>query len=477
MISLFRRRHGLPFSTLHTPAGDVAATPPSPLDATAVLETLSLYANDWRRALEFFHWSASPDGANVPPTPATVARAVDVLGKHFEFPLATSLLVSHHDPGRADPSFLRPALRSLLNRLAAANLIDDAIRAFDSTAGSIGLRDEASFHALVDALCDHRRVDEAHHLCFGKDPPPFPPVTKTYNLLLRGWAKTRAWARLRQLWFDMDSRGVAKDLHSYSIYMDALAKSGKPWKAFKVFKEMKQKGMAIDVVAYNTAIHSVGLAQGVDFAIRLYRQMVDAGCKPNASTFNTIVKLLCKEGRFKEGYAFVQQMHKFGIEPNVLTYHCFFQYLSRPQEVLGLFEKMLERGCRPRMDTYVMLIKRFGRWGFLRPVFIVWKAMEEQGLSPDAFAYNSLIDALLQKGMVDLARKYDEEMLSKGLSPKPRKELGTKIPGAESDSDNALSGGAEESRRGSDINRSTDGGFTNSSGAMKLQPAREDAYH
>ena len=208
----------------------------------------------------------------------------------------------------------------------------------------------------------------------------------------------------------MDRRGVAKDLHSYSIYMDALAKSGKPWKAFKIFKEMKQRGIPIDVVAYNTAIHAVGLAQGVDSAVRLYRQMVDAGCKPNTATFNAITKLFCKEGRFKEGYAFVQQMHKTGCKPDVLTYHCFFQYLSRPQEVLGLFEKMLERGCQPRMDTYVMLIKRFGRWGFLRPVFIVWKAMEEQGLSPDAFAYNALIDALLQKGMVDLARKYDKEM-------------------------------------------------------------------
>ncbi|KAG0527745.1 hypothetical protein BDA96_06G259900 [Sorghum bicolor] len=238
----------------------------------------------------------------------------------------------------------------------------------------------------------------------------------------------------------MDRRGVAKDLHSYSIYMDALAKSGKPWKTFKVFKEMKQKGVRIDTVAYNTAIHAVGLAQGVDSAVRLYRQMVDAGCKPNTATYNGIVKLFCKEGRFKEGYAFVQQMHKTGCKPDVLTYHCFFQFLSRPQEVLGLFEKMLERGCQPRMDTYVMLIKRFGRWGFLRPVFIVWKAMEEQGLSPDAFAYNALIDALLQKGMVDLARKYDEEMLAKGLSPKPRKELGTKLPEAESDSDNALNG-------------------------------------
>ncbi|KAL6651496.1 hypothetical protein ACP70R_010421 [Stipagrostis hirtigluma subsp. patula] len=444
MLLLFRRRLvALPFSTLNAPAHAAASTtsaPPSPLDAAAVLETLSLYANDWRRALDFFHWSASPAGANLPPTAATLARAVDILGKHFEFPLAASLLLSHHDPARGDPAFLRPALRALLNRLAAANLVDDAVRAFDSTAASIGLRDEASFHLLVDALCDHRRVDEADHLCFGKDTPPFPLGTKTHNLLLRGWAKTRAWARLRELWIDMDRRGVAKDLHSYTIYMDALAKSGKPWKAVKIFKEMKQRRIPIDVVAYNTAIHAVGFAQGVDFGVRLYRQMVDAGCKPNAATFNTIIKLFCKEGRFKEGYAFANQMHKAGCEPNALTYHCFFQYLSRPQEVLGLFEKMLERGCQPRMDTYVMLIKRFGRWGFLRPVFTVWKAMEEQGLSPDAFAYNALIDALLQKGMVDLARKYDEEMLAKGLSPKPRKELGTKLPGADSDSDNVLNG-------------------------------------
>ncbi|RLM66527.1 hypothetical protein C2845_PM16G21690 [Panicum miliaceum] len=440
LVRRHRRALALPFSTLQAAAPASSPTPPSSLDAAAVLQTLSLYANDWRRALDFFHWSASPAGANLPPTAANLARAVDILGKHFEFPLATSLLLSHHDPARRDPAFLRPALRALLNRLAAANLVDDAVRAFESTAASIGLRDEASFHLLIDALCDHRRVDEADHLWFGKDAPPFLLGTKTHNLLLRGWAKTRAWARLRQLWFDMDSRGVAKDLHSYSIYMDALAKSGKPWKAFKIFKEMKQRGISIDVVAYNTAIHAVGLAQGVDSAVRLYRQMVDAGCKPNTATFNAIIKLFCKEGRFKEGYAFVQQMHKTGCKPDVLTYHCFFQYLSRPQEVLGLFEKMLERGCQPRMDTYVMLIKRFGRWGFLRPVFIVWKAMEEQGLSPDAFAYNALIDALLQKGMVDMARKYDEEMLAKGLSPKPRKELGTKLPEAKSDSDNVLNG-------------------------------------
>ena len=168
--------------------------------------------------------------------------------------------------------------------------------------------------------------------------------------------------------------------------------------------------------------------------------MIDLGCQPNVATFNTIIKLLCREGRFREAYAFVDQMRKKGCDPNVITYHCFFQNLNRPQEILELFDKMVKRGCRPRMETYVMLMKKFGRWGFLRPVFIVWKAMEEHGCSPDAFAYNALIDALLQKGMIEMARKYDEEMLAKGLAPKPRKELGTKGPGMESDDDNAESG-------------------------------------
>lgn len=72
---------------------------------------------------------------------------------------------------------------------------------------------------------------------------------------------------------------------------------------------------------------------------------------------------------------------------------------------------------------------------------MVWKAMEEHGVSPDAFAYNAMIDALLQKGMVELARKYDEEMLEKGLSAKPRKEFGTKYLNEEhDDDDNSFSG-------------------------------------
>nr|CAD1833350.1 unnamed protein product [Ananas comosus var. bracteatus] len=55
----------------------------------------------------------------------------------------------------------------------------------------------------------------------------------------------------------MDRNRVPKDLHSYSVYMDAISKSSKPWNAVRLFKEMSRK-FAPDAVAYNTAIHALG---------------------------------------------------------------------------------------------------------------------------------------------------------------------------------------------------------------------------
>nr|CAD1840618.1 unnamed protein product [Ananas comosus var. bracteatus] len=114
---------------------------------------------------------------------------------------------------------------------------------------------------ILDSLCDRRLVADAESLFLRPPSPllpsPFPPDTKVYNLLLRGWLKVRRWRRCRELWLDMDRNRVPKDLHSYSVYMDALSKSGKPWSAVRLFKEMSRK-FAPDAVAYNTAIHALG---------------------------------------------------------------------------------------------------------------------------------------------------------------------------------------------------------------------------
>lgn len=269
---------------------------------------------------------------------------------------------------------------------------------------------------------------EAEEICLGKD-AIFEPDTQIYNMLLRGWFKMQWWRRCWDFWERMDKDGVQKDLHSYSIYMHILLKSGKPCKTIKVYKVIKKKGFILDTVAYNIVVQAVGMANGADDSIKMFREMTELGVRPNNVTFNIVIKSLCYWGRFAEAYGFLHQMGRGDRPaPDVITYHSFFQYLNRPKEVLQLFEKMLQSGCRPKMDTYVMLLKKFGKWGFLRPVFHIWNVMQEQGSCPDEFAYNAFIDALIQKGMIDLARKYDQEMLLKGLSAKPRKILGTINP-------------------------------------------------
>ncbi|KAL6012051.1 hypothetical protein ACLOJK_002526 [Asimina triloba] len=411
-----------------------ATNPPPPnsvvFDPAIVTDTISSYANDWKRAFDFFKWVETEH--RFQHTPHTCNRMIDVLGKFFEFDLAWGLIRRMREDGCIAPD--HTTFRIMFKRYASAHLVKEAVETYDRAA-DYGLKDMTSIFNLVDALCEYKHVIEADELCKKMGLEHSADRTKMCNIILRGWFKMEWWSKCREFWEQMEKTGVVRDLHSYSIYMDIESKAGKPWRAVKLYKEMKKKGIELDVVAYNTAVHAVGLSNGADEAIRVFREMLEFRCQPSVVTYNTVIKLLCREGRIREAYVFLNQMHSKGVTPDVLTFHCFFRSLERPKEIMKLFERMVEVGCCPKMETYVMLIKKFGRWGFLRFVFLIWDKMKEHGCSPDEFAYNALIDALVQKGMIEMARKFDEEMLAKGLSAKPRRELGMKVVSAESDDD------------------------------------------
>ncbi|WCJ40533.1 Pentatricopeptide repeat (PPR) superfamily protein [Euphorbia peplus] len=400
---------------------------PQNFDPNTVSQTLSCYGNDWKSALDFFNWVESH--CSFQHTSDTYNRMIDILGKFFEFHLSWNLIHRMTNSHSSIPN--HTTFRILFKRYASARLVTEALSAYDRL-HEFNLKDDTSYCNLIDALCEHKHVIEAHALCFGDNMVANNEMvaknrTKICNMILRGWFKMGWWNKCREFWEEMDRHGVDKSLHSYSIYMDILCKGGKPWKTVKLYKDLKRKGVKLDVVAYNTVVHAIGLSEGVDSAVGVYREMADLGCVPNVVTCNTIIKLLCENYRVMEAYKVLDEMCKKDIVPDVMTYHCFFGCLEKPQEILSLFDSMIESGVRPRMDTYVMLMRKFGRWGFLRPVLIVWEKMEEHGCSPNESAYNALIDALIEKGQLDLARKYDQEMLAKGLSPKPRKELRTNV--------------------------------------------------
>ncbi|KAL1198590.1 Pentatricopeptide repeat-containing protein [Cardamine amara subsp. amara] len=393
----------------------------SSYDQKTVCEALTCYINDWQKAFEFFKWVEKESGFIH--TTETFNRMIDILGKYFEFETSWRLINQMTANPISAPNHV--TFRIVFKRYVTAHLVQEAIDAYDRL-DDFNLRDETSFYNLVDALCEHKHVVEAEELCFGKNVIGngfSVSTTKIHNLILRGWSKLGWWGKCKEYWEKMDNEGVAKDLFSYSIYMDIMCKSGKPWKAVKLYKEMKSKRMKLDVVAYNTVIRAIGVSQGVEFGIRVFREMRERGCEPNVATHNTIIKLLCEDGRMKDVYGMLNDMPKKGCQPDSITYMCLFARLEKPSEILSLFGRMIRSGVRPKMDTYVMLMRKFERWGFLQPVLYVWKTMKESGDTPDSAAYNAVIDALIQKGMLDMAREYEEEMIERGLSPRRRPEL------------------------------------------------------
>lgn len=390
-------------------------------DQKTVCEALTCYSNDWQKALEFFNWVEKESGFRH--TTETFNRMIDILGKYFEFETSWGLINRMIGNPVSVPNHV--TFRIVFKRYVTAHLVQEAIDAYDKLDG-FNLRDETSFYNLVDALCEHKHVVEAEELCFGKNVIGNGFIvnnTKIHNLILRGWSKLGWWGKCKEYWEKMDTEAVAKDLFSYSIYMDIMCKSGKPWKAVKLYKEMKSRRIKLDVVAYNTVIRAIGASQGVEFGIRVFREMRERGCEPNVATHNTIIKLLCEDGRMREAYLMLDEMPKKGCQPDSITYMCLFARLEKPSEILSLFGRMIRSGVRPKMDTYVMLMRKFERWGFLQPVLYVWKTMKESGDTPDSAAYNAVIDALIQKGMLDMAREYEEEMIERGLSPRRRPEL------------------------------------------------------
>ncbi|RVX01279.1 Pentatricopeptide repeat-containing protein, mitochondrial [Vitis vinifera] len=123
--------------------------------------------------------------------------------------------------------------------------------------------------------------------------------------------------------------------------------------------------------------------------------MKELGCEPNVVTYDTIIKLLCEHGRIREAYGVLDQMREKDCAPNVMTYHCFFGCLEKPKQIFRMFDRMINSvGGLGRMDTYVMLMKKFGSLfslsarrnkDFCMIAPVVLTNGSEKNLSPDSW--------------------------------------------------------------------------------------------
>lgn len=68
---------------------------------------------------------------------------------------------------------------------------------------------------------------------------------------------------------------------------------------------------------------------------------------------------------------------------------------SQSYMALSLFNEMRSQKCKPNICTYTALVNAFAREGLCEKAEEIFEQLQEDGLEPDVYAYNALMEAYL----------------------------------------------------------------------------------
>ncbi|PKA60301.1 Pentatricopeptide repeat-containing protein [Apostasia shenzhenica] len=383
-----------------------------------VNQVLSRLRHDWSAAFTFFLWAGKQPGYSH--SLQQYHSMISILGKMRRFDTAWSLV---NEMRRGASSIVSPqTLMIFIRKYSAIHDVARAINVFYSFQKfelKPGIHD---FQGLLSALCRYKNVEDAEHLLLCNE-GTFPFQTKSFNIILNGWCNVLVYVgEAKRFWRFMMNKGIEKDVVSYGCMISCYSKAGKLNDVVKLFNQMKGLGIAPDRKVYNATIYALAKARQVNRAKDLMRAMEAKGIVLNAVTFNSLIRPLCKARRVTDVRVLFDEMVQRGIIPSIRTFHAFFGVLRTAEAVFELMDQMVQIGCEPVMDTYIMLTRKLCRWRQHENVYKLWNQMHESGLSPDRSAYIVLIHGLFLNGRLEEASKFYDEMKEKGFEPESKTE-------------------------------------------------------
>lgn len=381
------------------------------LTSELVDEVLSKTRNDWEVAFTFFFWAGKQPGYEH--TLRGYHSMISILAKRRKFDTCWSLI----DEMRRDCIVNHNTLLIMIRRYSQAHDVACAINTFHAFKRfnfHIGVEE---FHKLLCALAKYKNVQDAEHLLLSNI-NTFPFNTKSFNIILNGWCNVVGSPReANRFWRLMTDQGIKLDVFSYSSIISSYSKSNRLKEVLRLFEKMKEMAIDPDRKVYNAVMHALANGGHLMEALNLLKTMEDKGITPNAVTYNSLIKPLCKARKRDGAQKVFDEMLSRGLHPTIRTFHAFLHIQRTGEEIFMLLDKMKKLGCHPNKDTYILLIRKFCRWGQLDNVFKLWDQMTENGWNDDKASYIALIHGLFLNGKLKEAHKIYSEMKEKSFLP------------------------------------------------------------
>lgn len=240
--------------------------------------------------------------------------------------------------------------------------------------------------------------------------PPYPNGGEPSKPALRA---------LRLAWNMAGEQGARKDIRSYMIYMEGLARSGdiaclqETWSALLANTDLKKEIMAEKdatyppVPAFNHMLSSALLIPktGPPVALELFGRAIHSGTPSvNIVTINTVLRHHARMADIPSMTSLFSLAGQKGLKPDVVTYTTLVQGLLRADRVemaKKVLSKMLSEGLEPNERMCSLLVSDLARSGSqagLQRAEEMMSEMRRKGMSVTQVTWTSLISGYFRGG-------------------------------------------------------------------------------
>ncbi|KAJ1268004.1 hypothetical protein BS78_07G103400 [Paspalum vaginatum] len=350
-------------------------------------------------------------GAGPPPPPEAWHVAVWAAGKARRFDLAWAIVRRMRRRG----VLTSRAMVILMERYAAANEVNKAVKTFDVMEKFKVESDQSVFYSLLRALCKSKNIEDAEELLLLRK-KFFPLAAEGFNIILDGWCNVITdVAEAKRVWREMSNYCITPDGMSYTLMISCFSKVGNLFDTLRVYDEMKKRGWTPGIGVYNSLVYVLTRENCVKDTHNIFNKLIEEGLKPDVETYNNMIVPLCETCKLDEARMVMESMIIKGIVPTITTYHALLRQ-EGIEESMKLLRKMKEDGCGPKSDTFLMLIDKFFLLGESRNALRVWNEMRKYDTSPARAHYMTVIQGLVKHGCIPRALEYYDEMKEKGFA-------------------------------------------------------------
>ncbi|EPS69945.1 hypothetical protein M569_04816 [Genlisea aurea] len=392
-------------------------------DADLVVSLIWELKQDWKLAFLVYKWGEKWDCI----VEKVWCSMIWVLGSHRRFSTAWSLIRQLSDAAEDT----QQAMLIVIDRYAAANQPEKAIRTFNLMQKFKYSPERASYLAFLDILCSHGNVEEAEdfmhlHKKF------FPLEVESFNVILNGWCNGTAFFDIyeaKRVWREMSKCCIEPDKSSYAHMISGHARAGNLFDSLRLYDEMKKRGWVPGMQVYHSLVYVLSRENCLIEVFRILDRMKEMGMAPDRTTYGLIVCPLCDGGKFDSAKVALERMIGDGVDPGREIFHALLKGCESVEEAFGVLDRMREAGSNPNADTFSVLLRKFVGSGKDGSLARLWSEMTGRfGVEPDVAHGRIVVEGLVEGGLVGEAEEFysamklDDPSLKNKLLQKKKKK-------------------------------------------------------